>query len=421
MGAASASEEQPQAGPLPLADAFNPFDLAFMADPGPVLELARRDEPVFFSPFVGAWVVTRYEDVDRILRDPERFPSKEILSIKDLLSPEVATYFGDRIPMEGTLIGVDAPQHTRLRRVLQKALTPGRITELEDGLRQIALNIVERLRPMGTADLLSELAYPLPLVTITRLIGIPDEEVPVFRQAAEDWAALSVAFIQGVAIEEQMRLAEGIMAMHERVLALFGERRAEPKDDLLSALVAQQDSQRLSDYELLSLVPGLFLAGHETTANLLANALWHLLSERGAWEGFVNDPATVGNIVEEILRLDTSVLGMWRNVAQDCEISGVPIAAGQRVYLAFWSANRDESRYPGAAVFDPTRSGSAPHLAFGRGIHFCIGAQLARLELRTALTVLAESLPELRLADGFEPSYRPHFFLRGLDSLWARW
>jgi cytochrome P450 len=406
--------------PPPVADAFNPFDEAFMRDPGPVLDRARQDDPVFFSPFVGAWVVTRYEDVDRILRDPVGFPSKEILSIRDLLSPEVAAYIGDTIPMEGTLIGVDPPEHTRLRRALQNVLTPERVRRLEPGLRRTVQDMVEQMLPRGTADLLSELAYPVPLVTIGRFIGIPDQEVPRFRQATEDWAALSVAFIQGQSMDEQMRLAEHIMTMHGRVIELFAERRAEPRDDLLSGLVAQQVSEQLSDHDILSLVPGLFLAGHETTANLLANALWHLLRVPARWERLVRDPSSAEEVVEEVLRLDTSVLGMWRNVATDCEISGVAIPAGQRVYLAFWSANRDPARFPRAADFEPGRLG-APHLAFGRGIHYCIGAQLAQLELRTALTVLAESVPGLRLADGFLPVYRPHFFLRGLDSLMAQW
>jgi cytochrome P450 len=403
-----------------LADAFNPFDADFMRDPGPVLEYARRSDPVFFSPLVNAWVVSRYDDVAGVLRDPERFTSKEILSIKDLLSPEVSAYFGDKIPMEGTLIGVDRPQHTRLRRVLQQAFTPGQVNQLEPGLGTLVEGIVERIRPEGTADLLRELAYPLPLVTISRLIGITDEEMSFFRQAVEDWSALTVAYIQGVGLDDQMILAERIMAMHDRVLELLGERRAAPKNDLLSTLVAPNE-ENLSDHELLSLVPGLFLAGHETTANVLANALWHLLSVPGRWERLVNDPSRIEATVEEILRLDTSVLGMWRNVTADSVIADVNIPAGQRLYLAFWSANRDGARFSRPDAFDPERSNVGLHLAFGRGIHFCIGAALARLELRVALSVLAESLPDLRLAEGFVPAYRPHFFLRGLDSLWASW
>jgi cytochrome P450 len=403
-----------------LADAFNPFDAEFMLDPGPVLEYARRSDPVFFSPLVNAWVVSRYDDVAGVLRDPDRFTSKEILSIKDLLSPEVSAYFGDKIPMEGTLIGVDRPQHTRLRRVLQQAFTPGQVNQLEPGLGTLVGGIVERIRPEGTADLLRELAYPLPLVTISRLIGITDEEMSFFRQAVEDWSALTVAYIQGVGLDDQMILAERIMGMHERVLELLEERRAAPKDDLLSLLVAPNE-ENLTDHELLSLVPGLFLAGHETTANVLANALWHLLSVPGRWERLVNDPSTIEATVEEILRLDTSVLGMWRNVTADSVIADVNIPAGQRLYLAFWSANRDDTRFSRPDEFDPERSNVGLHLAFGRGIHFCIGAALARLELRVALTVLAESLPTLHIAAGFVPAYRPHFFLRGLDSLWASW
>jgi cytochrome P450 len=415
----SASPPPPPA-PTP-GETFNPFDLDFMADPGPLLEYARNHQPVFFSPAVNAWVVTRFEDIDRVLRDPVRFTSKEILSIKDLISPVVADYFADSIPMEGTLIGVDPPEHTKLRRVLQGSLTPGRVKALETVVRGLAQGIVDGIGPAGRADLVGDLAYPLPLSTIARLMGIDDQDMAFFRQVTEDWADLSVAYISGVALEDQMVLARRVMAMHERVLELFAMRRAEPRDDLLSSLVAQQSSEHLSDHELLSLVPGLFLAGHETTANVLANALWHLLRVPGRWQDLVRNPSSVVGVVEEILRLDTSVLGLWRNISVDSEIAGVPVPAGQRLYLAFWSANRDGNRFPEPASFQPGRPAGGLHLAFGRGIHFCIGAPLARLELCTALTVLAESLPGLRLEDGFVPSYKPHFFLRGLAALPARW
>jgi cytochrome P450 len=366
-------------------------------------------------------VVTRFEDNRTILRDPERFPSKDILSIKDLLSPEVVAYFGDKIPMEGTLIGVDPPQHTRLRGVLQKAFSPGKIGQIEPELRTLVHRIVEHMRPEGTADLLSQLAYPLPLETIARFIGIPDDEMPFFREVTEDWATLSVAYLQGMALDDQMILAERVLAVHERVLELFRERTAAPRDDLLSELVAQREAANLSQHELLSLVPGLFLAGHETTANVLANALWHLLRVPERWERMVRDPSTIGGAIEEILRLDTSVFGMWRNVAADSVIAGVHVPAGQRLYLAFWSGNRDETQFRSAEEFNPGRRGVGQHLSFGRGIHYCIGAPLARLELRTALSVLAESLPDLRLAEDFTPCYRPHPFLRGLDSLPVEW
>ncbi|MGH9006759.1 MAG: cytochrome P450, partial [Acidimicrobiales bacterium] len=276
--------EEPAPPPFVPSEVFNPFDPGFMADPGPVLEYARASEPVFFAPAVNAWVVTRFDDIDRILRDPERFTSKEILSIRDLISPEVATFFGDKIPMEGSLIGLDPPEHTKLRPILQSSLTPGRIKTLEGEIRTHTTAILERLRPTGGADLLAELAYPLPLTTVAKLIGIGEQDMGFFRQVTEDWAELSVAYLSGVPLEEQMTLARRVVAMHDRVLELFEERRLEPRDDLMTSLVAQQASGDLTDHELLSLVPGLFLAGHETTANMMANALWHLLRVPERWD-----------------------------------------------------------------------------------------------------------------------------------------
>jgi cytochrome P450 len=407
-------------GEVLLADAFNPFDPDFMRDPGPVLEFARRNEPVFFSPIVGAWVLTRYDDVDWVLRDPEHFTSEKIISIADLLSPEVAEYFGERIPMEGTLIGVDAPEHTLLRVALQQAFTRMTIQSITPFVEETAARLAEQIALAGSADLVEEIAYPLPLATIGRLIGLPDEDVPAFRQATEDWSNLAVAYLQGMPLDEQLDLAGRILAVHERVLELFEQRRRQPTGDLLSCLVAQQEHQGLSDHQLLSLVPGLFLAGHETTANVLANGLWHLLRTRARWLELVEDPARSASVVSEVLRFDTSVLGMWRNVTSDCEIANIRIPAGQRLYLVFWSANRDETRFVGAADFVPDRASTPANLTFGRGIHRCIGEQLARLELTSALGALARSVPDLALADGFVPSFRPHFFLRGPESLLAR-
>jgi cytochrome P450 len=400
---------------LDFAQGFNPFYPVFLQNPEALLDAARRDAPVFFSPAVNAWVVTRYGDAERVLKDPELFTSRDILSITDLLSPEVAEYFATAIPMEGTLIGLDAPQHTRLRRVLSHAFTPRRVEELAPGLRTVANLLLEHI-DTAEVDLLASFCYPLPLWTITRLIGIPDDEMAMCRQATEDWSDLSVAYITGVGLEEQLELAGRIVRMHERILELFDERRREPREDLLSAIVEREVPEGLSEREMLSLVPGLFLAGHETTSNVLANGLFHLLSEPGRWAGLVSDPSLIEGTIEEMARRDGSVLGLWRNVTRDTDIAGTLVPAGSRLYVSFWSANLDPERYERPDILDVARANRL-HLAFGRGVHYCIGAPLARLSLRVAMTSLVERFPTLSLAEDFAPVYKPHFFLRGLSEL----
>lgn len=398
------------------AVSFNPLDPSFMRDPGPVLDFARRERPVFFSPVVNAWVVTRFDDVEAILRQPERFTSHEILSISDLLSPPVRELVSGRVPMEGTLIGLDGSMHTRLRRVLSHAFTLQRVRELERDVADLTDSLIADFRRIGNANLVTDLCYSLPLWTITRLIGIPDEEIGVFRQGVEDWAELTTAYLFGAPLERQIALAERIIALHERVTELFDERRRNPRNDLLSAIVAREVPDELTAQEMLSLVPGLFLAGHETTAQTLAMGVHHLLEDRRLWWKLVDDPAQVEPTVEELLRRDGPVFGMWRNVAEDCEIAGTAVPAGSRLYLSFWSANLDETRFESPLTIDTARA-SRLHLAFGRGVHYCIGAPLARMELRVALSTLVRDFPDLRLARNFAPTYNPHFFLRGLSRL----
>jgi len=399
-----------------VAEGFNPFDPVFIQDPAPLLDYARREAPVFFSPAVNAWVVTRFEDIEAILRDPLRFTSKDILSITDLLSPEVRDLVGDRIPMEGTLIGVDGEMHTRLRRVLNHAFTTKRIAELEVDVTALTHDLLTDFRRRGSADLVSEICYSLPLWTISRLIGIPDDEISMCRQGVEDWSELSTAYIMGADLEHQLTLARRIIGLHVRVDQLFDERRRRPRNDLLSEIVAREESEHLTRHEMLSLVPGLFLAGHETTAQSLAMGLLHLLSDRRRWWALVDDPSTVDAVVEEMLRVDSPVFGLWRNVTEDCVIADVSVPAGSRLYLSYWSGNLDPARYPHPNEMDVARANRL-HLAFGRGVHYCIGAPLARMELRVALTALVRDFPDLRLADDFTPTYRPHFFLRGLQDL----
>lgn len=361
-------------------------------------------------------MITRFADAEAVLRDPVRFTSKDILSITDLLSPEVRSLVEGRVPMEGTLSGLDGEVHARLRRVLNHAFATPRIAELEVDVTELVERLVAPLRERHGAELVADLCYPLPLWTITRLIGIPDDEMPRFRQGVEDWAALTVAYVSGVDLELQLAMAERIIGLHDRIEELFDARRAAPRSDLLSAIVAREGSDRLTPREMLSLVPGLFLAGHETIAQALAMGLYHLLSTRERWEALVAAPETVESVVEEALRLDGPVFGMWRNAVVDVELGGVTVPAGSRVYVSYWAANLDAERYRDPAGFDPERA-SRRHLAFGRGIHYCIGAPLARMELRVALTTLAREFPGLRLADGFAPAYTPHFFLRGIREL----
>jgi cytochrome P450 len=406
---------------LPLESAFNPFDTGFMTEPDEVLARARDEGTIFFSPIMNAWIVTRYDHVVSVLRDPELFCSREILSITELLSPEVIELFGDEIPMEGTLIGVDPPDHTRLRAVMESSFTPSSVGSHEAMIRWACEELVDGIERGNSADLLSQFAYPLPLRIVALLLGMPKKAMPSLRRGVKDWPDLAIALLMGVPLDQQLAMATNILEMHRMISRLIEERYVRPQNDLLTLIAKGRDEFSLSEREMLSLVPGLFLAGHETLAHELTNVLWRLLSVPVRWQALVKDPGLAPTFFDEALRCDPSVYGMWRIATRDTELLGHSVAAGQRLFLVYLAANRDERYYDDASTFSIERGRVAPNLAFGRGIHHCIGAPLARLEARVALEVLASRLPTLRLAEGFTPIYQPHPFLRGMAELPVVW
>jgi len=405
----------------PIEWAFNPFDAQFMTHPDSVLRAAREDAPIFMSPILGSWIITRYNDIAAVLREPERFSSKEILSITELLAPEVLELFGDYIPMEGTLTGVDPPNHTRLRSVLEAKFSASGVASLEPMVREVCEDLFVKLSGRHSADLLSEFAYPLPLIVVSRLLGIPKKAMMPLRKAVEEWGELSMALLTGVSLDEQMKMATHILEMHQLIGRLIEEHYQRPQNDLLGVIAQARDEKALTPHEMLSLVPGLFLAGHEAPANVITNLIWRLLSVPNRWQALLENPELARRYIDEALRCDPAVMGMWRIATQDTEFLGQSIAAGEKLFLVYLSGNRDETHYSNPDEFSIERGRIAPHLAFGRGIHHCIGAPLARIECRVALEMLAERMPNLRLADGFTPSYKPHPFLRGMAELPVVW
>jgi cytochrome P450 len=323
--------------------------------------------------------------------------------------------------MEGTLTGVDEPDHGRLRKVLQPGLSPEAVAAYEPMIRARCDILIDNMVQASHGDLVSQFAYPLPLNVISEIIGMPRDMATGLRQVVEDWAALSTAALFGVSLEEQILLANRILEAHRLCARLIEQRYRNPRGDLLSLVAAGRDSYQLTPREMLSLVPGLFLAGHEPSANILTSMFWHLLSVPERYEALLADPALGPRYLEETLRLEAPVFGMWRISSEDAVVGGQDVSAGQRVFLAYLSANRDSSHYSDPDEFSIERERVAPHLAFGRGIHSCIGAPLARLEGRVALEVITRRMPGLQLQAGFTPTYQPHPFLRGMAELPVTW
>jgi len=403
-----------------IGEEFDPFH-AHGQDPFPFYARARAEAPVFYSPRFGVWFVTRYDDVAVILRDPLTFSSTESLPKPRERAPEVEPILRQARQVK-TLINVDPPEHTRLRQVAREGFTPARVAALEPMIREVTEDLIDRMGA-GPADLLDRFAYPLPLTVILHVLGVPLEDMERCRGWTRDMTVVDFA-PDDLPIETQVAAARGFLAFVGYWDDLVARRAAEPRDDLISHLVTApvHGEERLAPEHVAAMLPSFILAGHETTANLIGNTVWRLLQHPDQLAAVTRDPALVPGAVEEGLRYDPSTLGFIRTARRQVEIAGTTIPAGGKLFLLYASANHDGARYPAPEAFRVDRNGTTQHLAFGRGIHFCLGAQLARLEARVALERLLARLPGLRLADpAAPPRWRPNLVFRGLERLLVSW
>ena len=398
---------------------FDPFDPGYLADPYPVFAQLQDEAPVRYEADLDHWVVTRYEDVRAVLADPATYSARNAVSPLVRFTPDQVRQLREAGFASHILVNLDPPEHGRARRVTGRAFVPRRITGLAPVIRALVERHVDRFPPGGPADVVSGLAYDLPAEVLFVLLGIPDADVRQVKAWGEDRMKLIWGRPDP---DEQSRLVATTIEFWRYCQRLVEARQAEPGDDLTSELLAVGTSaEPLSAFEVATVVFGLLFAGHETTTNLLGNAVHRLLRVPGLWERLVAEPALMAAAVEEILRLDTSV-PVWRRVTtRPVELGGESLPAGARLLLALGAANRDGDVFERPGEVDLNRRNAREHLSFGFGIHFCLGASLARMEVRTALEVLAERLPGLRLCDGQELEFRPNLSFRGPTRLLVEW
>jgi cytochrome P450 len=385
-----------------LARNYDPFDGAVKRDPYPFYAALRRDAPVLEIAARGMWAVSRHADVGFALRRPDLFSSSVNADRAD-------------IPASETLLGSDPPAHTALRKRVERSFTPRRIRALADRLEGLAGELVAAFAPRGACDVVAELAAPLPVVMIAELMGIDRARADDFKR----WADAVITRGTGRPSPDRAAL-DALVAEFKAYLgdAIEARRRA-PGDDLLSALVGDDDGAAgLSPAQALNFAVLLLLGGSETTTHLIGNALRALLADEAAAARVRADRAQLPALVEETLRYDAPVQSVLRRTTNEVEVAGARIPAGAVVILLLGSANRDERVFADADRFLPGREG-AKHLAFGAGPHYCLGATLARLEAEAALgAVLA--LPGLRLAAAEVPLV-DSFVLRGPRALELAW
>lgn len=403
------------------ASAPQPFDFrdpVFLADPYPVFRQLRAVARVFKAP-PSRWFLTGYDETTVLLRD-KRFG-------RGYDDPEaMVRRFGPTAMQEPAVVELthmmlmrDPPDHTRLRGLVTKAFTARRIEALRDSIQLLTNRLVDKVAERGSMDAIRELAFPLPVLVICELLGIPEADRARFVSGSSSGGALLNPTLPTRA--ELDRANAGNIESSAYFEALFEQRRRDPRDDLITQLVqAEEAGDRLSTAELRANVNLLFAAGHETTANLIGNGLYSLLRHPQQWQILRDDPTLVANAIEEVLRFESPVQAVGRTAAEPVELGGVALEKNAIVVSLVGGVNRDPAVFEDPERFDITRKDLRP-LSFGGGIHFCLGAQLARIEAAVVFETILRRLPDLRLTDPEHPKWRPSFVLRGLTELPVAW
>ncbi|MGA2816241.1 MAG: cytochrome P450 [Xanthobacteraceae bacterium] len=402
----------PKGAPL-----FNPMSREFIADPYPFYHRLRAADPMHLTP-IGLYVASRHADIVSILRD-KRFGKDFIGRMTRRSGPQILEEPVYR-SMSHWMLQLDPPDHGRLRGLVVRAFTARRVEDMRPRIQAIVDEIIDRVEPRGAMDIIADFAFRLPVTVICDMLGIPEKEREVFFTSSRDGGRLlDLAPLSNAEIAQQNAFN---LAMAEYFRRLFDLRRREPGDDLTTKLVqAEQDGDKLTNEELIANVILLFGAGHETTVNLIGNGLLALHRNPDQLRLLQNDPSLIANAIEELLRYDSSVQVTGRTTLEDVDdIGGIPLAKGQSVVCLLGSANRDPAVYADPDRLDITRADVRP-LSFGGGIHYCVGAQLARIEGEIAIATLLRRLPNLRLDDPDRPDWRQTFVLRGLNKLPASW
>jgi cytochrome P450 len=410
---------------------FNPFDPTVLQCPFPHYAQMREDAPVLHLEHLGLYLVTRHDLVLEVVRDLQTYSSQfggasMPMSAED--RAKFAEVMAEGYPRVPTMLTADQPEHTRYRRLVAKAFSPRAIADLEPEIRRITTELVDAIVAKaagGTAtiEFVEEFGVPLPVRVIAKALNVPDERLADFKRWSDD----SIAGIgTQISIDQRVAAERGVNEFQHYFAEQIERRRTDPQDDLLTNLLNARvddddpdvtDRRPLDMPEMLSIVQQLLVAGNETTTKMLTEMMRLLGEHPDQWDAVRADLDRVDRIVEETLRLSTPTQGMFRIVTRDTELGGVHLPAGSRIVIVFSSANRDESVFPHADDFDPDRDHVRDHLAFGKGIHYCLGANLSRLEGRIALQELASRIESFRLADDNAYGYFPSFMLRGLTSL----
>ncbi len=404
---------------------FDPSDPALLADPYKVFARLRAEDPVHWTDH-GFWVATRHEDVRAVIMDRERFGQGDFVrNIQLFYGPDfdVLAHPSYRWLSE-IFVFQDPPRHTRLRGLVTQALTARRVAAMRPRVQEICDGLIDELAPRGHMDAIHDFAYRLPTRVMCDMLGISDAEAPpaVLEQLNQAIAEAFLVFgMEALPPEILARADRQMLFMEDFFGQIFANRRANPQDDLATDLVNARDgNSALTNREVVTVAIGLFGAGFETTAHMIGNGLLSFGRNPAEWARLVAEPELARNASDEVLRFESSLIATYRTALTDADIAGTPIKAGQRVLCLLGAGNRDPQAFSEPNRFDIGRTDATRHLSFGGGIHFCVGAQLARLEGEIAFETLARRLPGL-VANPATPAWREGLLFRGMSALPASW
>jgi cytochrome P450 len=404
--------------------ALNPFEPGYFDDPYAQYAQLREQDPVHFSP-LEVWVLFRYDDCFRLLRDPSTSVAADLIGDQDddYRRQRIEMFeelFPGREPAESkSMLFSDPPDHTRMRKLVAKVFTPRRVEELRPTVQRLVDATLDRIAARGEMDLIGELAFPLPFTVISEMLGMPDAD----RDQLRDWSGKMVKMLDPIMSPDDAREA---MIAGEHMFGHVGDviewKRGHLANDLLSAMItAEEDGDTLSTQELIDNVGLLFVAGHETTVNLIGNGMLALLRHRDQLEAWQSDPSLAGNAVDELLRYDSPVQFSRRIVTKPLSVGDATIGPGTFVMTCLGSANRDPETFGADAdTVDIRRPSASRLLSFGSGIHHCLGAALAKMEARVALGTVVRRFPDVEMATD-AVTWNGRIVLRGLTELPLSW
>lgn len=394
---------------------YNPFIPEVHANPYPMYHRLRSEDPVHWSELMDAWILTRYKDAVAVLTDGDRF-SADRRQARNRFAQEAQRLEEEFGPFgrTQTMLTSDPPLHTRLRRLVSKAFTPRMVEGLRPRIQEIVDELLDAVEGSRRMDVIRDLAYPLPVIVIAEMLGV----APADRDRFKRWSDEIVLTLNGpfTPPEDLERARRSSIELAEYFRGVIAERRKEPREDLLSGLIAaEEQGQILSEDEMLASAMLLLVAGNETTTNLIGNGMLALTRNPAQMRKLQDDPSLIQTAVEELLRYDGPVQGTGRVAKEELEIEGRKVTEGQVVFCVLGAVNRDPAQFENPDVLDITRQRN-DHVAFGDGIHFCLGAPLARAEGQIAIATLLQRFPNPTL-ETQDPPWGGSFILRGLKSL----